>query len=344
MGRWRNRFIARGLITLLSLWAIGAPAWGWDIKLVLSPQKAPAGTGRVSLLPLEESLTDGDAVLLYEKAVESLPDKAGDEQIQKWLEIPDSHLPVEQVEKALAPYRESLKYVARAAKCRQCNWPQPEMWKEGVHMEDYRRLVSAIRLWARLEMASDEYDGAIVALQTGFGMIRHLGRAPTIIQTLNAVSLSQAMCLDVEKLVQTDGFPNLYTALGSLPRPFIYAEMGLQNEVKVASAPSEGKWSEEQIESQVKTEYDRVRAVAKRIDRHIAALQCVEAIRSYVVSHGGQLPRTLAEITENPVPKDPISGEPFRYTRTGSTAALESAIPPDGKEKVQVRYEISIRN
>ena len=90
--------------------------------------------------------------------------------------------------------------------------------------------------------------------------------------------------------------------------------------------------------------YDRVRILAKRLDTDLAALQCVEAIRSYAASHGGQLPQTLAEITEVSVPKDPMSGAAFRYTRTGATAVLESATPAGGDAKDVTRYEITVKN
>jgi hypothetical protein len=58
----------------------------------------------------------------------------------------------------------------------------------------------------------------------------------------------------------------------------------------------------------------------------------------------GQLPGTLAEITEVSVPAEPITGEAFRYERTGSTAVLESSIPAGGNEKDRIRYEIAVKN
>jgi hypothetical protein len=39
-----------------------------------------------------------------------------------------------------------------------------------------------------------------------------------------------------------------------------------------------------------------------------------------------------------------MSGAPFRYTRTGSTAVLESAIPAGGKDSERIRYEIGIKH
>jgi hypothetical protein len=198
-------------------------------------------------------------------------------------------------------------------------------------------------LWARLEIASDSYEGAILALQTGFGMARHLGQAPTIIEGQVGMGVATMMCREIEELAQRDGSPNLYPALASLPKPLVDMEKMIQNEREATL----GKWKDkllvEQIESELKKTHDQARLVAKCFESRLAALQCVEAIRSYAASHGGELPASLAAIIENPVPKDPIGDAAFRYTRTGSTAVLESATPPDGNEKRKVRYEISVK-
>ena len=52
----------------------------------------------------------------------------------------------------------------------------------------------------------------------------------------------------------------------------------------------------------------------------------------------------MAEITEVSVPNDPVSGAPFRYTRAGTAAVLESAMLTAGDIEEVVRYEITIKN
>lgn len=64
-----------------------------------------------------------------------------------------------------------------------------------------------------------------------------------------------------------------------------------------------------------------------RFDRNIAALQILEAIRMYGAAHDGKLPNSLADITEVPIPSDPLRGEPFLYRREGDSAMLESPYP-----------------
>jgi hypothetical protein len=98
------------------------------------------------------------------------------------------------------------------------------------------------------------------------------------------------------------------------------------------------------LPAEAKASYDPLLVLGKRSDRDLAVLQSVEAIRSYVASHKGQLPQALADITEVSVPKDPLSGQAFRYARTGATAVLESPAPPGGEKRQELRYEITIKN
>jgi hypothetical protein len=299
------------------------PVAGREVKLALSPEKLPAVPGRHALLPPSETLIDGDAAPLYEKALQALPSKDRDEQMYEWLNRPIDQLPVEQVERTLEPYTASLKWAFKAARCRSCQWSAGEPGDSAMWREGYRRLALAAELWAKLEIAREGYEGAVLALQTGFGMARHLGQAPTLLSRQIGIGVGVIVCRAVEEFVQAEGSPNLYRALAQLPKPLVDVAGVTEKEKKAA---------------------EETRMLVKRFESHLAALQCVEAIRSYTASHGGQLPGTLAEITEVAVPKDPIRGEPFHYTRTGSMAVLEAAVPDGGTESQRIRYEITVKN
>jgi len=69
------------------------------------------------------------------------------------------------------------------------------------------------------------------------------------------------------------------------------------------------------------------RVAAVGIERRIAALRCVEAIRLYAVRHDGKLPESLGDITEVPIPENPFTGKPFPYRLEGNTAVLEAGGP-----------------
>ncbi len=319
-------------------------ALGRDVKLVVCPQKISAEAGKLALLPPAAALTEGDAVPLYEKALKARPGKVVDDRIQPWLKMPIARLPTDQVEKTLALYVESFKFVAQAVKCRECKWPVLTPETPMPNLQEYRNLASALRLWARYEIAQENYESAILALQTGFGVGKHLTQGPTLLQFLTGVAIAAVMCTEVGEFVQAGEAPNLYPALTALPHPFAEVEKLIESDRKVTSSEWSGKLTAEQLASELKKSHDQVRIVAKRLDTELAALQSVEAIRSYAASHSGQLPQTLAEITELSVPNDPMSGAAFRYTRTGATAVLESALPAGGDAKDVTRYEIALKN
>jgi hypothetical protein len=80
-----------------------------------------------------------------------------------------------------------------------------------------------------------------------------------------------------------------------------------------------------------------------RLERDVAILRCVEAVRMYAADHDGKLPSSLGKITKVPVPLDPLSGEEFKYTLQGDTAVLEGPAPGETSPKDGVRYELSVR-
>jgi hypothetical protein len=81
-----------------------------------------------------------------------------------------------------------------------------------------------------------------------------------------------------------------------------------------------------------------------RAERRIAALRCVEAIRLYAAAHDGQLPASLGEITQVPIPLDPVTGKGFDYRASGNRAALYG--PPPTQEPGSasaLKYELTLQ-
>jgi hypothetical protein len=75
-----------------------------------------------------------------------------------------------------------------------------------------------------------------------------------------------------------------------------------------------------------------------RIDRQIAALTAVEAIRSYAAANSGELPAQLSDITDTPVPLNPATGATFEYRVDNGTATLS-----DSKSEGRLTFTIQIR-
>ncbi len=64
-----------------------------------------------------------------------------------------------------------------------------------------------------------------------------------------------------------------------------------------------------------------------RNERTFAVLRIFEALRIHGAGHNA-LPDKLGDVTEVPIPLDPVSGGPFVYQRSGNTARLEGPTPP----------------
>jgi hypothetical protein len=75
---------------------------------------------------------------------------------------------------------------------------------------------------------------------------------------------------------------------------------------------------------------DKIFQARAHLDRKVAALRCLEAIRLYAAAHGGRLPATLGAIQEVPIPRDPMTGKEFEYHVEGERARLYGP-PPEGE-------------
>ena len=115
-------------------------------------------------------------------------------------------------------------------------------------------------------------------------------------------------------------------------------------------------WQFEEMAKQFKPEKDKpllgdllpavqkIRRAQGRLEQRMALLRHVEAIRLDAANHQGRLPKKLSDIAV-PLPVDPFTGKPFRYSLEGGTAHLRGS-PPPGNENVAVynlHYEITIR-
>ncbi len=64
-----------------------------------------------------------------------------------------------------------------------------------------------------------------------------------------------------------------------------------------------------------------------KAQRQLGALRCVEALRMYATAHDGRLPQSLSQITDVPVPVNPLTGKAFPYHVEGDVAVLVADNP-----------------
>lgn len=67
----------------------------------------------------------------------------------------------------------------------------------------------------------------------------------------------------------------------------------------------------------------RAREAIAKNTRRFEVLRILEALRIHAAANGGKLPAKLDDITEVPIPLDPVTGKPFEYQLTGETATLQ---------------------
>jgi hypothetical protein len=311
----------RVFICIIILLLAAVPVDGFTVELTLHPAKAPEPARQYRLLPKAEELTDADAVPLYEKAIQSLPGNLQTEQTSQWLKSPLDKLPRQQVQSTLQQFKPTLQLLEQAAKCKQCDWSYEYVDDEtqSQNRRGYRTIVFLLALQVRFQIAQGQYDKALCTMQTGVAMAKHLSEGPTLVHGLIGVGVGVFIFRQLEQFVQGADAPNLYWALRDLPQPFI------------------------DLTQQSKLEDLDIRKTAhllmNRLDRHVAALQCVEAIRLYAGAHDGKFPNELSSITEI----YPVRQTPFVYRCTGSDAVLEAPAPKGATERDAIRYELKLK-
>ncbi len=80
-----------------------------------------------------------------------------------------------------------------------------------------------------------------------------------------------------------------------------------------------------------------------RMNRFVAALQCVEGIRFHLASTG-RLPGSLAEITDIRLPYDPVTNRPFDYFVQEAKAVLAAPTGPgEVRGAKEIRFELELK-
>lgn len=87
----------------------------------------------------------------------------------------------------------------------------------------------------------------------------------------------------------------------------------------------------------------KVQLAQVRLERKLAALRALEALRMHAAAHEGKLPDRLAQVLVVPVPNDPGTDRPFGYERDGQTATLTSRLPGEPLHYTGLRYRVTIR-
>lgn len=152
--------------------------------------------------------------------------------------------------------------------------------------------------------------------------------------------------------IEVKTFPALQVVLLDEKRAF---EIGRDEELKWWTFPywqaeahfsetAEARGREVKLFHELRPMVSKVRKAQARLEQRIALLRHVEAIRLYAAEHDGKLPASLTDIAV-PLPVDPFTGQPFRYSVDGPLAEVRGS-PPRGETAsaaFNVRYVVTIK-
>ena len=429
-------------------------------KLILYPMDEPLPALKYRLLPPFLETTPGNAAVHYGKVPAEQTVFFSNQELWDnmalWRKLPLEELRKDEVQ---VPSEGSIDdSLARAARCRACDWQLPigrvpyyDMLLPEVQQLRYFAWILATK--ARLQMAHDNFDQAIMTLQHGYALGRHTAAGETLVNGLVGIAICELASEQLTIYVQQPGAPNLYWALTDLPRPLIDMRRAFEveatgvalNFLEVPDLPSaelsddtwrsmliqianvitgwssadeykpptpgelnircqhlhafatraliDGHFEEKRVQSmsphQVAVLYtvtrhrllleeavkhvslpypqaisgiraaieqanreqhivpiavhtlpavQTARTAIARNERAIAVLRVIEALRIFAARRNGQLPARLEDITDIPVPKDPVTGRSFVYLRAGKTAFLRG--PSLGDKRLS--YEIEM--
>jgi hypothetical protein len=317
-GKYVMKCIVISLIVLLAV----IPTEARTVELTIHPAKSPKSGQRYHLLVKANEQNDTDTALLYEKAVQSLPGDLKMDEIEQWLKTPPDELPRKIVQSTLQQLEPALELLEQAARCKRCEWPYLYDDELSENLSKHRRLLFILSLKVRFQIANGSYDEAISTMQIGFGMARHFGEDTVLVRGMVGIGVAAYMCRQLEQFVQRPGAPNLYQALRDLPQPLI-------------DLTKQAEWEEPEIK-------EKVHLLMDRLDRHVAVLQCIEAIRLYAGSHDSMLPAKLLDVKDVDIPVDPVTAKPFSYSLSGSVAMLETPGAEDLEDKYTLQFELHL--
>lgn len=317
------RYFMKYIIICLIILLAEVPAEARTVELTLHPAKSPKPERKYQLLAKADEQSDADAAALYEKAVQSLPSSLKMDEINQCLKTPQDELPLKKVQSTLQQLEPALELLEQAARCKRCEWPYLYDDELFENLREHRKLLSILALKVRFQIARGRYDGAIGTVQAGFAMARHLGDDSNLVRGMVGTGIASYMCRQIEQFLQRPDAPNLYQALRDLPRPLI-------------DLTKHTEWEEPDTK-------EKVHLLMNRLDRHVAILQCIEAMRLYAAAHEGKFPKLLSDITLVPVPDDPATNKAFIYTRSGAKGVLEMPALKEMTDRDTIRYELNLK-
>lgn len=299
------------------------------------------------LLPVKSELTDGDAAQLYLEAIKALsdPNQYDAGEVEEWIKVSDG---------SIEKVKPLLELITRASLSRKCQWDQLEKIDPFKLSAGLKMLTEMLAVKARAQIAAGEYSGAVDTIRSGIAMGRHIANSDSMIQGVIGIATASVMLKQVETLVQSPGAPSMLRSLQDLPRPLIHLDKVMNREwdrlkPKRPRRPRYRRWNYEKQEplpskSEILSySHEHVTSLMNKLDRFVAAIGCLEGIRFYAAKYG-EFPKSLYDIDEFQLPKDPVTGRAFSYSYEDGRAVLKSPVTENqARQTSTIRYEFTLK-
>jgi len=159
------------------------------------------------------------------------------------------------------------------------------------------------------------------------------GQAAEVVEAMPVLQVVAIYLRDGWRLRADEGLKWWYT-----PCPQALADPGRIDQIAAEARNSKDGW----LVGFLMPALGGARLAPVFLERRIAALRAVEAIRLYAATTGGRLPARLEDVRQAPIPLNPMRGEPFAYAVQGNQAILSAPAERREAPERQVRYEIEI--
>lgn len=209
-------------------------------KIAMRAAAAPSPALRYILIPDYAELKPGNAVPFYYRAIMRLGviDPQAVAEMQRLSKLPASQLDLAEAERTLQRFSSVLEELRIAVHRERCDWDWRLRDRTGEgqitfvlqeiqEMRDFGRLLS---LQSAVDLARRDFDASVESLMMGYRLAQDVGRPGILVNDLVGIAIAGVMNARVVDFIDTQGSPNLYWALASLPRPLVSMRDGFQHE------------------------------------------------------------------------------------------------------------------
>lgn len=216
----------RFLAGIMAMLAASSGGLAGPPREVVVSSVVPSGPAlRLSLAEPEGGARPGDAATLYYQAALGVSLSGTD--LQTLTDFIADRGPARRVDLAtqlLERERDVLELVELASAMGVCTWGTPVGAMGGsVRVPEagrLRQLGMLLSARARVQMLAGDLDASVRTIGAGLRMARHIGAGPTIVQAIVGLSLGEAMCDELERLMTDERGPSMYWGLAGLgPTP-----------------------------------------------------------------------------------------------------------------------------